>query len=111
MLVDHRTYKIRPGKVAAHLDLYEKHGRAAQIRHLGEPVAYLVAESGELNTVVHVWAYEDAADRAKRRAAMQADPEWKEYLRLSGEAGFVVEQKTSLMTPAAFAPLARRTGA
>ena len=30
-----------------------------------------------MNSLVHQWVYEDAADRAKRRAAMMADPEWQ----------------------------------
>ena len=107
MYVDHRTYRIKPGKTPAHLDLHEKHGFVAQTRHLGQPVAYLFAESGDVNTVVHIWAYEDAADRMKRRAAMAADPEWQNYLRLNGEAGYLLEQKTSLMIPAKFAPLKR----
>ena len=42
--------------------------------HLGKPLAYMITESGEMNTIVHIWVYEDAADRAKRRAAMTADP-------------------------------------
>ena len=107
MLVDHRTYRFRPGTLPAHLDIYEKHGFAAQTRHLGQPVAYMFAESGELNTLVHVWAYEDAADRARRRAAMQADGEWQAYLKMSGEKGYLIEQRTSLMIPAGFAPIRR----
>jgi hypothetical protein len=107
LLVDHRTYRVRPGTVPAHLDLYHKHGYAAQTRHLGKPVAYLFAESGELNTIVHMWAYEDAADRAKRRAAMQADPEWQNYLKLNAEAGYLLQQTTKLMIPASFAPIVR----
>ncbi len=78
MLVDHRYYHIKPGMVGAHLDLYEKNGFAPQTRHLGQPLAYMYTESGEVNTLVHVWCYEDAADRATKRAAM-----WKE----SGVAG------------------------
>ncbi len=107
MLVDHRTYKIKPGAMAAHLDLYEKHGMAPQTKHLGQPLAYMFAESGELNTVVHIWVYEDAADRMRKRAAMMADPDWQAYLKLSAAAGYLVEQKTSLMTPAKFAPIKR----
>ena len=107
MLIDHRTYRVRPGTLNAHLELYEKHGFAAQTRHLGQPLAYLYAESGDLNTIVHIWAYEDAADRAKRRAAMAADPEWQNYLRLSAEAGYLQEQTTKLMIPAKFAPIKR----
>ena len=107
MLIDHRTYRVRPGTLNAHLELYEKHGFAAQTRHLGQPLAYLYAESGDLNTIVHIWAYEDAADRAKRRAAMAADPEWQNYLRLSAEAGYLQEQTTKLMIPTKFAPIKR----
>jgi hypothetical protein len=107
MYVDHRTYRIKPGKSPAHLELYEKNGFAAQTRHLGMPVAYMFAESGDVNTIVHIWAYEDAADRMKKRAAMAADPEWQNYLRLNNEAGFLLEQKTSLMIPAKFAPIKR----
>ena len=71
MLIDHRYYRIKAGMVPAHLDIYEKHGFAAQSRHLGKPFAYLFTESGEVNTLVHMWLYDDAADRAKKRAAME----------------------------------------
>ena len=37
MLVDHRTYRFRPGRVPAALELYEKNGLAPQTRHLGQP--------------------------------------------------------------------------
>ncbi len=87
MLVDHRTYRIKPGMTAAHLGIYEKYGLAAQSKHLGAPIAYMYAESGDVNTVVHQWAYEDAADRARRRAAMFADPEWQVYLQKLNEFG------------------------
>jgi hypothetical protein len=92
---------------AAHLDIYERHGLAAQTRHLGAPVAYMFAESGDVNTVVHIWAYEDATDRTRRRAAMWADPEWLGYIKKSNETGYLVEQKTSLMIPAKFCPIKR----
>ncbi len=107
MLVDHRTYTIKPGKMTAYLELYEQAGLKPQSRHLGDPIAYMFAESGELNTVVHIWAYKDATDRATRRAAMVADPEWQAYLKKSGEAGFIEKQVTKLMTPAKFAPIKR----
>jgi 6-phosphogluconolactonase (cycloisomerase 2 family) len=107
VLLDHRTYRVKPGTLQAHLALYEKHGLGPQTRHLGQPFAYLVTETGELNTYVHIWAYEDAADRTKKRAAMMADAEWKEYLRLNGEAGYLLHQENKLMIPTAFAPIKR----
>ena len=107
MLIDHRTYTVRPGTMPQQLKLYEEYGLAAQKRHLGEPLAYLVAESGELNTYVHIWVYRDAADREARRAAMQADPEWQTFMRKNAEAGFLIKQVNKLMTPALFAPIKR----
>lgn len=107
MLIDHRTYRIRPGYVQAHLDIYEQHGYAAQTRHLGKPVAYMFAESGDLNTIVHIWAYENATDREKKRAGMAADPEWQNYLKVNKEANYLEHQVTKLMIPAKFAPIVR----
>jgi len=107
VLVDHRYYRVKPGTMNAHLDLYEKRGFLPQTRHLGQPLAYLYTESGEINTIVHMWVFEDAADRAAKRAAMQADPEWQQFLKLQGEAGFLENMRTNLMIPAKFAPIRR----
>jgi hypothetical protein len=99
LLIDHRTYRCKPGTLPKYIQLYEEHGKATQVKHLGQPVAHLVAESGAMNTLVHIWAYENAADREKRRAAMQADPAWQNFLKLSAEAGYLEHQETSLMIP------------
>jgi NIPSNAP len=107
VIVDVRTYRIKPGKMPQELDLYAKRGLAPQTRHLGPPLAYLHGESGDINALVHLWVFEDAADRACKRAAMMADPEWQTYLKLADEAGFLVDQRNSLMAPAAFAPIKR----
>ena len=107
MLIDHRTYRVKPGTVQAHLDLYEQYGYAPQSRHIGKPVAYMFAESGDLNTIVHIWAYEDAADRARRRAAMMADPDWIAFMEESAKLGALEHQENRLMTPVSFFPLKR----
>jgi hypothetical protein len=107
VLIDLRTYRVKPNKMARELELYEKRGLAPQLRHLGPPLAYLYGESGDINSLVHLWVFDDAADRARRRAAMAADPEWRTYLKLADEAGFLADQRTSLMVPASFAPIRR----
>ena len=107
MLLDHRTYTVKPGTMAKQMAIYQEFGLGPQKRHLGEPLAYLITESGEVNTYVHIWAYKDAADRASKRAAMQADPEWQLYLQKSGEAGYLIGQRNNLMIPADFAPISR----
>jgi hypothetical protein len=107
VLVDHRTYRVRPGTLPKQLDMYEKGGFAIQTKYLGKPHVYLYAESGALNTFVHGWLYDDAADRMRKRAALAADPEWQKYLKLAQEAGYIVEQSNMLMVPPKFAPITR----
>ena len=105
MLFDHRTYKVKPGTLPAQVKLYEEFGLKPQVKHLGEPLAWMVTETGEMNTYVHIWVYENADDREKRRAAMAADPDWQTFVRKGAEAGYVIEMTTKLMTPAAFMKL------
>ncbi|WP_424929168.1 NIPSNAP family protein [Amaricoccus tamworthensis] len=102
MIYDHRTYTCRPGTIQKHFKLYGEHGYDVQRRHLGEPVVYGHVETGDVNSYVHIWAYEDAADRAKKRAALNADPEWKAYLARSAEAGYLVSQVNQIMVPTPF---------
>ncbi len=104
MLIDLRTYTVRPGAMPAQLALYEKFGYPVQLRYMGEPLCYLTAETGELNTIVHGWVYESAADREEKRARMVKDPDWKVYIGENVKAGNIVAQRTSLMVPASFAP-------
>jgi hypothetical protein len=104
VLIDHRTYRIHPGRVPAQLGLYQKYGYPVQLRYIGEPLCYLSAESGALNTLVHAWVYENAADREAKRAKMAQDPDWKIFLTENGNAGNIAEQSTMLMTPVSFAP-------
>ena len=77
MLLDVRTYKTLPGRVPAQLELYKKLGYPVQLRYMGEPLCYAVAESGELNTFTHVWVYESAADRETKRGT--SDPTYLYY--------------------------------
>lgn len=102
MLFDMRIYTCKPGTVPAQLELYEKYGYAPQTRHLGKPVLYGVTETGAINTYVHVWGYESAADREKKRAAMQADPEWQAFLQKSKEAGHLIGQENRLLSGVTF---------
>lgn len=107
MIFDMRTYTCKPGTVPAQLALYEKHGLSVQTKHLGQPALYGVTETGPINTYVHVWAYESAADREKRRAAMQADPDWIAFLGITKEAGYLLAQENRILTAPGFFNLNR----
>lgn len=102
MIFDHRTYTCRPGTIKKQLELYLQHGFDPQRRHLGEPLLYAATETGNVNSYVHIWAYDSAAERETKRAAMQADPDWQTYLQNSAEAGYLIKQETKILTAAPF---------
>jgi len=102
MLLDVRTYRVKPGTMKTHFELYEKYGKPAQTRHLGQPLVYLRTETGDPNEYLHIWVYENAGDREKKRAAMQADPDWQDYLKRSTELGALISQSNKLMVPVDF---------
>jgi hypothetical protein len=100
MYVEERSYTLQVGKAAEYFKNYEQFGMKVQLKHLPDMVGYYTTEIGELNMVVHLWAYEDLNDRARRRAAMQADPEWQAYLVKNRP--FMLKQETRLMKCAPF---------
>ncbi|MCW5749322.1 MAG: NIPSNAP family protein [Alphaproteobacteria bacterium] len=103
MILDHRTYELHPGKLREFLALYEAEGLPVQSKHLGKPFAWLTTEVGNVNEIIHIWAYEDFADRQKRRAAMAADPAWGAYLAKA--SAYFKTMTNRIMVPAGFAPL------
>lgn len=102
MLFDVRTYTCRPGTIKKHLALYAEHGYAIQSRHLGKPLAYMQTETGDVNSYMHIWVYDSAADREAKRQALQKDPAWSDYLKMSAEAGYLTSQENRLMTLVSF---------
>jgi hypothetical protein len=57
-----------------------------------------------------MWIYESAGDRQTKRAAMQADPEWINYLGESAKLGALESQANKLMTPVNFFPSPKNVG-
>lgn len=102
MLFDVRTYTCRVNMLQPQLRLYEEMGLPVQKEHLGEPYFFGVTETGDLHTYTHIWKYESAADRETKRGKMLADPRWQTYLKASGEAGYLIAQKNTLMNGAPF---------
>jgi len=61
MIVDVRIYTTKPGRTAAFVALYKEHAWPLQQKYLGRCLGWYVTVEGELNTVVHLWAYDDVA--------------------------------------------------
>jgi hypothetical protein len=108
MLVELRTYTTHPGKLRDYLALYESEGLDIQRRILGRLVGYYRSEIGELNQVVHLWAYTDLLEREKRRASLLADPGFKAYVHKM--LPLLVSQESRILAPAPFFTPTWQTG-
>lgn len=103
MLVEQRCYTFRPGRLGPFLAAYEAEALAVHTLHLGRLLGYFTAESGEINQVVHLWAFDDHADRAARRKTLYADPVWLAFSdRIAGD---VLRMETRFLSPTAFSPI------
>ena len=104
MLYELRVYHSLPGRLPALLKrfetatvrLFEKHG----IRQLG----FWTVAIGESNQdLVYILQWDSLAERDKRFAAFQSDPEWIEARRKSEEDGpLVASISNSILTPTVF---------
>lgn len=104
MIVDKRIYTLKPGGVPTYMKIYEEYGYKVQSKHLGAPVGWFYGEVGALNRITHIWAFDDPDDRAKKRAAMQADPEWRAYLEKIREADILLAQDNEILIAAPWSP-------
>ena len=102
MLLDVRTYTCKPGTIKTHLNLYKEKGKPAQSKHLGQPLLFATTETGNPNEYTHIWVYNSADDREKKRAAMWADPDWINYTQESAKLGALESQQNKLLKPVDF---------
>ncbi|MGA7833816.1 MAG: NIPSNAP family protein [Acidimicrobiales bacterium] len=103
MIVEERTYTLHPGKTAAYLKAYEEVGLEVQRAILGNLIGYFTTEIGTLNQIVHLWGYDDLADREARRAKLLEDVTWQEYVATIRP--FVVHQENRILVPTSFSPI------
>ena len=103
MIVDERTYTLRPGKLKEWMTLYEKEGLEVQTKHLDRLVGFFTTDIGTLNQIVHWWAYDSYAERERRRAGMVGDPQWQAYLAKA--VPLIEKMENRILTPLPFSPL------
>ncbi len=103
MIMEERDYRVKAGKLAEFVKVYETYGLEIQKQYLGTFHGYFTTEIGELNHVVAWWSYADLNDRQARREKMLADPRWSEYLTRA--AGLLDVQNSRILKPVSFSPL------
>ncbi|ALV61217.1 NIPSNAP domain containing protein [Burkholderia cenocepacia] len=103
MYYEMRTYTVQIGKMNEYLRHFEKEGLPVISRY-ATLVGWWYAEIGELNQVVHIWAYESLDDRIKRRTALYEDPDWLEKF-VPKAFPMLEKMESKLLRPAAFSPI------
>ncbi len=105
MIVEQRTYTLRPLRTQDFLALYERAALPLQKKYLGHLVGFFVSEVGPLNQVVHLWAFDSLAERERRRALMEKDPGWPVYVNALRELDVILQQETKMLRSVSFSPV------
>jgi len=105
MIVEQRTYTLKPLRTQDFLALYEQAALPLQKKYLGHLLGFFTSEIGPLNQVVHLWAFESLAERERRRREMEQDPAWPLYLKALRELDVVLTQETKMLRSTTFSPV------
>lgn len=75
-----RTYHVTVGKMAEVVKLYTTEGWPALEKHPQRLVGYFTGDVGALNQLVHLWKFEDDADRRAFWAGVMADADFQAFV-------------------------------
>lgn len=97
MIIEMRTYLLKPGSTAAFEERFTA-GLAARLKFspLG---AFWRSEVGTLNQVIHVWPYKDFADRERIGTEARKTGQWPPKTQ-----EFILTQESKILQPASFSP-------
>jgi hypothetical protein len=103
VIVEQRDYHVYTGKLGQLVRLYADEGIALQQEILGNLLGVFTTDVGALSTYTSLWGYDDFAQRQERRARLQADPRWQEFL---GKIQPLIHtQQNRILIPTAFSPI------
>jgi hypothetical protein len=103
VIVEQRDYHVFTGKLPELLRLYETEGIEIQKRYLGRLIGAFTTDVGAVSTYTHIWAYDDYAERERRRAELQADEQWREFL--AKIQPLIHTQQNRILIPTSFSPI------
>jgi hypothetical protein len=97
MIYEFRTYTLKVGSVA---EVEKRFGEAYEYRKKYSPLAaFLHTEVGPLNQIVHIWGYNDLAERAKVRAEASKEANWPPKIQ-----EFIRKMRSEIIAPFSFVP-------
>ncbi|MFN5512908.1 MAG: NIPSNAP family protein [Burkholderiales bacterium] len=76
-----RTYTLIVGKMADVVQLYKTEGWPALQKHPQKLVGYFTGDIGAMNQLIHIWKFDDDADRRAFWAGVFSDEEFMAFAR------------------------------
>ena len=75
-----RTYAVAVGKMAEVVEIYKSAGWPALSKHPNKLVGYFTGDIGAINQLIHLWKFDDDADRRAFWAGIYADPDFMAFV-------------------------------
>lgn len=97
IVVEERSFQLRPGGVPAFVEACNAHGSAALAPLADRTIGAFVSAVGQLHHVMLWRWFADAAERDARLASVEAGDDWQAFLRAI--APMLTGQSTLLMQP------------
>jgi len=103
VIVEQRDYHVFTGRLNELVRLYAEEGIAIQEEILGGLVGVFTTDIGSLSTYTSLWRYDSFGEREARRARLQADERWQQFL--AKIQPLIHTQQNRILLPTAFSPL------
>ncbi len=104
MIYDYREYTLMPEKTTEYMAAVREVAKGIREKYGIKLAGWYYSDVGELNKVVHIWAFRDHEHMKEAKAQVAADPDWTgKYL--PRVHGLIQSQKTYLMLSPDFAPV------
>ncbi len=97
-----RTYTLYVGKLGEAVALYEAEGWPALTKYQDKLVGYFTGDVGAMNQLIHLWKFDDEADRRRHWQAVMADQEFMAFA--AKLRPLIHDQQNKLMLAAPWGP-------
>jgi len=97
-----RTYNAIVGKMSELTSLYKNEGWPALAKHPSKLVGYFTGDVGALNQLIHIWKFDDDADRRAFWAGVYGDADFMAFA--AKIRPLIAEQQNKLMLSAPWGP-------
>jgi hypothetical protein len=102
MIYEMRIYRTKVHAGPKFLAVYEETG-IKLISRYAKLVGCWETETGTLNSIVFIWAYDDFNHRMEQRKKLWEDKDWLEFVPSIRQ--YMEHQESVFLLPAAFSPL------